>query len=462
MVTPDLVLRDVEIEGRGRSDCRIRRREVQAVHARLPSRAGDLVVDGGGGALLPGLTDHHLHLLATAAALESVQLDERHGVGAIARASARHDGWIRALGYDEVRHGAVDRATLDRVQPHVPVRLQHRGGSLWVVNTAGLRRLGLDTGPLVEGVERDQEGRPTGRLWRADALLADRLPPHEPDLAAVGAALASYGVTSVTEATPELREGGVDRIVRAMSDGRLPQHVTFLGVRDLPGSATRAALGPWKIVIGDHDLPALDHLIQDVRESHQALRSVALHCVTREALALTIAALGEAGVLAGDRVEHCAVADDDAVAFLARHGVTVVTQPTLPARRGDDYRHRCDRADLPDLWRYASLLRAGVRVAPSSDAPYGELSPWKAMADARDRRTPSGFVLGPDERVAPGRVLGGALSHPLSPGGPAIRVTLGSPADLVLLRQPLAEALADPSAVSVALTVIDGKVVYAG
>jgi hypothetical protein len=41
------------------------------------------------------------------------------------------------------------------------------------------------------------------------------------------------------------------------------------------------------------------------------------------------------------------------------------------------------------------------------------------------------------------------------------RVAAGSPADLVLLRVPLAEALAAPSADLVAATLIDGAVVSA-
>ncbi|MFD0661543.1 amidohydrolase family protein [Thermocatellispora tengchongensis] len=213
-------------------------------------------------------------------------------------------------------------------------------------------------------------------------------------------------------------------------------------------------------MVPDHTLPSPDDLAAAIRAARAARRAVALHCVTREALALIIAALTETGTVPGDRLEHCAVASPDALEFLARHDLRVITQPSLPAARGDDYLARVDPEDLPDLWRYAGFLRAGVRVAPSSDAPYGGLDPWAAMAAARDRATPSGLVLGPAERVPARTVLDGALSHPLDPGGPPARLAVGAPADLVLLRVPLARALREPDSSLVALTVIEGRIAY--
>ncbi|MBV8162513.1 MAG: amidohydrolase, partial [Acidimicrobiia bacterium] len=49
---------------------------------------------------------------------------------------------------------------------------------------------------------------------------------------------------------------------------------------------------------------------------------------------------------------------------------------------------------------------------------------------------------------------------PRSPGGPPRRVEPGARADLVLLDAPLAEALAEPSAERVRLTMGGGDVLY--
>ncbi len=83
--------------------------------------------------------------------------------------------WLRAVGYHESVAGSLDRDALDRLLPHRPVRVQHRTGALWMVNSLAVAQLGLDRCELA-GVERDDAGRPTGRLWRMDRWLADRVP----------------------------------------------------------------------------------------------------------------------------------------------------------------------------------------------------------------------------------------------------------------------------------------------
>jgi predicted amidohydrolase YtcJ len=128
------------------------------------------------------------------------------------------------------------------------------------------------------------------------------------------------------------------------------------------------------------------------------------------------------------------------------------------ADRGDQYLTDVDCEDLPHLWPYRSLLDAGVRVAPSSDAPFGDPDPWRGMAAAVTRRTLAGLSLGGREAVDALTVLNGYLTPLDAPGGPPRRVTTGAEADLVLLRLPLDHALADPSAGLVALTIRGGIV----
>ena len=69
----DLVLRDVVVEGR-LVDVRTGGGVVTEIERRLATRPGDDEIDGGRGALIPGLHDHHVHLLALAAAERSPQV----------------------------------------------------------------------------------------------------------------------------------------------------------------------------------------------------------------------------------------------------------------------------------------------------------------------------------------------------------------------------------------------------
>jgi predicted amidohydrolase YtcJ len=382
--------------------------------------------------------------MATAAALESVDcgppaVRSSVGLAAAVRSAPVRAGWIRGVNYHESVAGDLDRTAVDRLRADVPVRVQHRSGALWVLNSRAISELRLDASGE-PGVERDASGRPTGRLWRLDAWLRERTPRAAPDLAAVSSTLAAFGVTGVTDATPELDAASV----ATLTGGAIAQRLVLMG--DPAGD------GPWKIVVADHDLPALDELTERIRAVRP--RPVALHAVTRVALVLALAALHDAGTVAGDRIEHAAVVPPELLESLRGTGVTVVTQPSLPARRGDDYLADVDPADRDYLWPFASLLDAGVPVGCSSDAPFGELDPWFSIRAASRRVTRAGRSIASHERVSRDVALHGYLSAPRDPGGPARAVVVGAPADLVVV------VAADDERAQVTATIIDGRLVH--
>jgi predicted amidohydrolase YtcJ len=446
------VFADVEVIGRGRVDVSVQAGGIVAIGAAEP---GSPTIAGHGRVLLPGLHDHHLHVLAAAAARTSVHCGppQVRDITALARALATvrpHRGWIRGVGYHEAVAGELDATSLDRITRAVPTRVQHRSGALWMVNGLGVQALHLDDVQLT-GVERDAGGRPTGRLWRMDDWLRERIGGDpSPDVAGVSSELARYGVTGVTDATADLSADAVQMIVT----GGLEQRLLSLGV-DVPDGVS---LGPRKMVVADHRLPSFGELADQVRAARP--RPVALHCVTRTALALTLAVLGETGTRPGDRIEHAAVCPPELAAGVATLGVTVVTQPVLVRQRGDDYLDDVDADDRPFLWPFASLLAAGVHVGCSSDAPYGGLNPWASIAAAAERRSATGRPVAAAERVDAWTALRGYLSPLEDPGGPPRAVTTGAAADLCLLDRPLAEALRAPDEVEVLLTVLGGRFIH--
>jgi len=311
-----------------------------------------------------------------------------------------------------------------------------------------------------------------GRLWRADDWLRTRLPhSRPPDLSALGARLTRLGITHVTDATPDLDTAATDAIGAATAEGTVPQHVQLLGVplgwapaagADSPTAGPNPpAAGPFKIILADSALPDIETLTGRIRIAHGAGRAVAVHCVTREALALLLAALDDAGTRPGDRIEHAALVPAELITRLHSAGLTVITQPGFLTQRGDDYVRDVAAAEHDDLYRARSLLDGGVGCALSSDAPYGPLDPWTVITAAIHRTSPSGHVIGRAEGLTPVQALTGYLSPPDAPGAAPRRVAPGSPADLVLLRAPLAEALAAPSADLVAATLIDGSIASA-
>ncbi|MCX4704314.1 hypothetical protein [Streptomyces sp. NBC_01373] len=334
----------------------------------------------------------------------------------------------------------------------------HRSGALWVVNSAALQRLGADSTAAPPGVKRDGSGRATARLWRVDGWLRERIGARPPSLTAIGARLAAFGITHVTDATPD--SAAVPVLAGALHRGELPQYVTSLAThRPAPVSHPRLRLGARKLVVADHELPELAALVRKISASHAARRPVAVHCVTPAALALTLAALDEAGHHAGDRIEHCPRGYRGRPR--TRRTPAARDHPTdvhHPAGRRLPGTHPARGTRRPLAIRKPAARRR--HHGPGSDAPYGDPDPWACLRAARDRTTPSGRVLAPGERTSTARVLRGMLSRPCDPGGPPRRLTTGARADLVLLHVPLDEALCHLDSALVRATYVGGRAVY--
>lgn len=392
----------------------------------------------------PGLHDHHLHLLATAARMESVDLADCKTLdAAVARLRARAGPvgtWVRAIGYDE-RHGELPgREQLDDWLPQRPLRIQDRTGAYWLLNSAAIAKLGGPPYPAC--VELDARGEPSGRIWRGDAWLRERIGGAPPSLAALGAQLAQWGVTGVTDA------GASNGPAEAgLLTGAMPQRLVLMGTEDLR-AGEGYALGPVKLLLDENDLPAIETLAARINAARTLHRNVAAHCVTLGELVFYLQALADAGgARPGDRIEHGGVIPESMINDIAAAGLIVVTQPNFIHDRGDRYLAQMDPQELADLYRLGSLLRGGVQVLGGSDAPYGDINPWIAIRAATDRRTRDGRVIGADEATDRTTALALYTRSPL---------IAGAPADLILYDWPEdVGALA-----SVDLTLIDGRIAW--
>lgn len=450
-MSQELLLRQVEIAGVAGLDLRIRDGRVTEIGSRLPAGGQELV--GRGRALVPGLCDHHLHILGLAARRQSVDLQQARSADDFARrlrkaVSSRPPGaWVRAIGYHEQLAGPLDRDTLDRLAPDHPVRVQHQTGALWIFNSTALARL--------PHRQDDPNGldRETGWLWRGDAWLKAVLGVEPPDLRPIGREFAAYGVTALTDASVTTDASAADLLAQAHRDGALPQKLTLMSGGRLEAPADGAfAVGPVKVLLDDDDLIDFDDFRDCIGRARRWGRKVAVHCVTAGELALTLAAFDACGAEPGDRIEHGGLIADAAIGEIRRHGLTVVTQSAFLLERGDRYLSQVAPDEHDDLYRCASLLRAGAQVLGSSDAPYASPDPWLGMAAAVARTTSAGVGIGANERISPRQAMA------LYAARPAIQV--GDPADLCLLPCPLDEAFENLAAVRPAATLIDGKFVH--
>lgn len=430
----------------------------------LPADPGEQVIDAACGLLLPGLHDHHVHLAATAASLASVRCGPPHVTDEDQLAAALRipgEGWLRGIGYHESVAGMIDRHWLDRVVRDRPVRIQHRSGRLWTFNTRALELVLGDQSAPPE-LERDGEGW-TGRLFDADAWLRDALGGTPPSLDGVGALLAGFGVTGVTDMTPANDDAIARHFVAERRRGALPQRIVIAGRQaiDPDGLGSDLTLGPVKLHLHEHHLPDYAATVSAIRAAHDGARGVAIHCISEVELVFALAAMREAGPVAGDRIEHASIAPDPLIDQIAALRLSVCVQPNFVHERGDAYRASIPVAEWPALYRLRGLIAVGIPIAGGTDTPFGEPDPWAAMAAAISRRTAAGETIGADEALTPEEALDLFLADPVNLGRQR-RIAVGAIADLCLLNAPWRVARSRLSAGVVRATLIGGRLVHDG
>ena len=387
---------------------------------------------------------------AASASFASPPRDRHDGV---ARDGGDARAWLRAWGYDDAllaerRHPTV--AELDAVTVGRPTVLHHITGHVAVTNTAAGRALGLGSGEML--VERHDMLARVPRPERAEIVS---------DVAAVLGELAAEGIVACTDATHtndlsalELLADavaaesavsvaamvGADRLdslaglgfgEAVLSPGTAADEVCGASLLPPSGSSMLSAgataddvgvrIGHAKVMPPHDDDSAIADLVAEAR-AHGF--PVAIHAMDIDTLQAALDALeahppppAEVGAsepsavepagpepdrtgpgrTESDRIEHCALALPEQLDRIARLGVTVVTQPSFVTRRARKYREQLSPTEQAWLWPLASLLRRGIRVTLSSDAPTVPPDPaeWIEAAACRD--------LAPAERIDPER-----------------------------------------------------------
>lgn len=462
-----MLIKNAEIYQAGMNDLRIDQGFVTAI-GRLSAHSGETIVDAQGGALLPGLHDHHIHFLSFAASLTSLDCSPAAAPNSeIFAHLLQHQSpgaeWLRGIGYHESIAGDIDRHWLDLRCVDRPIRIQHRSGRLWIFNSKGLSILKDSLCRSANPPTLPEEGLKSGRFYDADQALASLLGRQLPPISQASRKLASYGITGFSDMTPSN-----DRDTLGLFHQLKSEHLLLQTIRLARRSAicsfetedpTADIQGPIKIHLHESRLPALQELVERIRLNHIAGAAVAIHCVTEIELLFSLAALEEAGSITGDRIEHAAVTPEHALDRMRALDLTVVTQPGFIGEKGDTYLRDMAATEHDSLYRCKAFLKANIALAGSSDAPFGSADPWGAMRAAVTRQTASGQTVGRDEALTPEQALALFLGSLENPGQPR-RIKPGMRADLCLLKHPWSVCRTRLKSEDIQFVICEGAPIY--
>jgi hypothetical protein len=407
--------------------------------------------DMGGKAILPGLTDAHIHLQEYALLVQKIDCETDSKAECLRRVAGRArklrlDEWLLGHGWNQNLWvsppvggtgggGWPSAADLDAITPDIPIYLTAKSMHAGWVNRAALRLAGINTAtpdPLNGRIQRDGIGQPTGILLEEAMKLVEAVIP-EPGVDEIAEAIREIqpalwraGLTGVHDfdkrpcfmalqqmhAADKLRL----RVTKSIPVEDLP-YAVGLGLRSGFGDDTLrvgsvkafadGALGPRTGAMFD---PYVDEpenrgilildgevLFEHGRLAAESGLSLAVHAIGDRAnhevlngFAQLRAYERERGLPAlRHRVEHVQVLHPDDAGRLAELGLVASMQPV----HAPSDMHMADRywgGRASQAYACRTQLQHGARLAFGSDAPVEIPNPFLGLHAAVTRQRVDG------------------------------------------------------------------------
>jgi len=468
------------------------------------------VVDAKGKTVVPGFVDCHVHMTDFGWHLQSLDLRDTKSIAELQQKLREYaeknkgKAWILGGRWDHEKFAEKRLPTrwdLDKVISDKPVFLKRVCGHLGVANSKALQLANITREMKTKSgqIDLDAKGEPNGIL-RENALEIMRKAIPKPSIKesesscllackkAVEAGLT--GVHWMVDSANEIRV-----LQKLWLDGKLPLRV-YLGIsadllEEIVNLGLYTGFGNSMLKIGfvkifadgslgartaalnepySDELETSGMLIHTQRKlnrlalkAHKAGLQVGVHAIGDKAIESTLKAISNAlkknpKENHRHRIEHCSVLNNKLIKYIKRLNLVASVQPHFVV---SDFwvndRLGKDRARLT----YASkaLVDAGIVVVSGSDCPVEPINPllgvWAAVAKANS----SNGKLTVEEALKSYTLTAAYASFDEDKKG---SVEVGKFADLTMLSDDLfsipAEKLKD---VSVEMTIVDGKIVYA-
>ena len=430
-------------------------RHVERVGAGEPPEA-ERVVELPGTTIIPGFIDSHVHLTGTGVHHQAPELGRARSaeelLDAVRRVLSSRNGAVLVHGYDESkweRREPPELAELDALSGR-PLAIVRVDGHLTLANTRALE----DSGVLeTDGVERDVDGRPTGRVTReANAKLRMWFEQHLADrdveqlqLAAASLAVA-HGVTCVHEMSMPAERGMRDLQILLGHRSRLPVDVvTYVGTTDiaqvmdlglhriggdLPVDGSIGARTAW---VGQPFADGAgtgagyfegDALARFFHDGYLAGFQVGVHAIgdaaieqvvrTWERVYRSLDSRGRRHFRARrHRIEHFEMPDADLIERAASLGLAISVQPSFDAEWGHPgglYEQGLGWERAAAMNPFRSLLQRGLEVGAGSDSPITTIDPMVGIV-AFESHHDEGQRLSREEAVRTHTIGSARLAH---------------------------------------------------
>lgn len=377
---------------------------------------------------------------------------------ALDAAMADPDEPLITQGFDPIYFAGerLNRTHLDTVSLARPVFVFHANGHVATVNSAMLRQHGITRDTTVEGVARGADGEPNGELQEAPAMMlaSSGLMPlfrsmsEEETIRNFGAMARNAGITTVGDLGGSILidASALARWQRVVNDPAFPARVTVYNLPALPGSTAdwhaaaqranelrataqsaklrfpgvkfvidgsiqgwTAALNPPGYFTGeDHGVLLTDpeHFKDWLLPFHRLGLNIQVHCNGDRAVDVFLDAV-EALLREAPRPDHRHTVQHSQLTTAAQYrrmaelGLCANIFANHLWYWGDQHYERTvgpERANRMEAC--ATAKREGVRFSIHSDANVTPLGHLHTMWCAVNRITPSGRVLGPEEKIS--------------------------------------------------------------
>jgi predicted amidohydrolase YtcJ len=415
--------------------------------------------------------------------------------------TAPHDTWVLGRGWDDERlreHRYPTRDDLD-IATSNPVFLKRICGHVAVANSVALSLAGIDNrtvDPRGGRILRDSHGKPNGVLKETAIEMVERVIPESMEktksaLVHASRKLAKVGLTSLhciisnlaeLNALRDLkREQQLPQSIYAIIPAKLLDRIGARGPR--VRSIGRFRIGGVKLYL-DGSLgartAALNQPYDDdpsssgmITLSSRELRRVAskardskfqlcIHAIGDKAVDLAVEVLGEIFGAKGcrqlrHRIEHASIVNEKSMKEMRRLGIIASVQPRFiySDKWAED---RLGHRRLLQLYPFASMTKAGIRLTAGSDCPVEDPDPFQGIWSAVARP-------GPDdgERLTVSQALTAytkSAAYASFSEDSTGTLAPGNAADMIVLdRDPYESSRESLRQVRVVKTIIDGKVV---